>query len=111
MVVHELCSKDELSTKLKEAGNKLVVVDFSATWCQPCVGIKQSFDDLSTKYTDVIFCLMDVDEVSELTAEYEIKKVPTFIFIRDGEKVTSLEGAKVAPIEKKIQELTMMEQA
>uniref|UniRef100_A0A8C2P1R2 Thioredoxin domain-containing protein n=1 Tax=Capra hircus TaxID=9925 RepID=A0A8C2P1R2_CAPHI len=47
---------------LNSAGEKLVVVDFSATWCGPCKMIKPFFHSLSEKYSNVVFLEVDVDD-------------------------------------------------
>ncbi|XP_055488430.1 thioredoxin-2-like [Leucoraja erinacea] len=110
MTVYEILSKDELSAKLKEAGNKLVVVDFYATWCGPCKDIAPKFKAFSTTYTDVIFCKVDTDDVEELNVEYKVKALPTFIFIKDGNEVASVVGANADDVEKLIQQHRGMQQ-
>lgn len=44
-------------------GDKLVVVDFHATWCGPCKIISPKFESFSDVYTDALFAKVDVDEV------------------------------------------------
>ncbi|KAL0287619.1 UNVERIFIED_CONTAM: Thioredoxin H2 [Sesamum angustifolium] len=46
--------------------NKLMVVDFSATWCGPCKFMEPVFNNLAAKYTDVDFVKIDVDELSDV---------------------------------------------
>ncbi|XP_078253017.1 uncharacterized protein LOC144592346 [Rhinoraja longicauda] len=110
MVVLKLCSKDELSTKLKEAGNKLVIVDFSATWCNPCKRIAPIFEVFSNNYTDAFFYKVDEGEAAELCEAYAISAFPTFIFFKDGKQVTTIVGGNDGAIEEKIKELTVMQQ-
>ncbi|KAF3443187.1 hypothetical protein FNV43_RR12868 [Rhamnella rubrinervis] len=45
--------------------SKLMVIDFSATWCGPCKFMEPIFNHLSNKFTDVDFAKIDVDELSE----------------------------------------------
>ncbi|MGH0123854.1 UNVERIFIED_CONTAM: hypothetical protein FKN15_073953 [Acipenser sinensis] len=61
-MVQEIEDKDQFDKALKNAGSKLVVVDFTATWCGPCKSISPFFDALAEKYKDVVFLKVDVDE-------------------------------------------------
>ncbi len=42
---------------------------------------------MSKEFTDVVFVKVDVDECEELAADYNIKAMPTFVFLKDGAKV------------------------
>jgi thioredoxin 1 len=44
-------------------GNKLVVIDFHATWCGPCKVIGPKFDGLKDQYPNFVFAKVDVDDV------------------------------------------------
>ena len=56
------CQAD-FEKKLKDAGSKLVVVDFYATWCGPCKLMLPIFDQLERQFKGpVVFLKVDVDE-------------------------------------------------
>lgn len=78
---------------LKEAGERLVAVDFSATWCRPCRSIKPLFRSLSTKHKDVVFLEVDADEGEGLAKDCNIVCIPTFQFYKKEEKVGEFSGA------------------
>jgi thiol-disulfide isomerase/thioredoxin len=59
-------SSDSQFTKLiKEAGSRLVVVDFFATWCLPCKMIAPIFAEYSIKYPSALFLKVDVDQLHQ----------------------------------------------
>jgi len=78
---------------LQDAGDKLVVVDFTASWCGPCQKIAPVFEALAGAHTDVVFVKVDVDEAEDVAAECGISAMPTFQFYKKGAKVTEMTGA------------------
>merc|ERR1711936_887479 len=79
--------------ELAAAGSKLVVVDFTATWCGPCKRIAPFFDELSTKYSKAVFLKVDVDQCQETAAANGVSAMPTFIFFRNKTKIDKIQGA------------------
>ncbi|KAI8070451.1 Allergen Cop c 2 [Gongronella butleri] len=84
------------------ASDKLVVIDFYATWCGPCKLISPKFEKLVDEYPDVIFAKVDVDEAADVAAEVGVRAMPTFMFFRKGAKVDEVVGANLANIVSKI---------
>ena len=54
-VVVDITSTEELNEALEKAGDKLVVVDYSTSWCGPCKIIAPKFDEFSEQYQGVDF--------------------------------------------------------
>jgi len=71
----------------------LVIVDFFAEWCMPCVMMGPVFERLSEKNTNVKFCKINVDEAPKLSQQYEISSIPCIIFFKDGEEVDRIIGS------------------
>lgn len=78
---------------LEEAGGKLVVVDFTATWCGPCQTIAPYFKELSDEYTDVVFLKVDVDDAQDVATLCDIKCMPTFQFYKNKKMVEDFSGS------------------
>lgn len=55
MAVLDVDSEAEFDKKITSAGSKLVVIDYSTTWCGPCKVIAPKFDQLSEAYPDSVF--------------------------------------------------------
>lgn len=49
--------------------------------------ISPKFEEMAQQFTDVIFLKVDVDENEEVASDYGISCMPTFIFVKNGEKV------------------------
>ncbi|XP_062985260.1 thioredoxin-like [Elgaria multicarinata webbii] len=96
---------EEFSTHLKTADQKLIVVDFSATWCGPCKVIKPFFHSLQEKYPNVIFLEVDVDDAQEVATYCDVKCMPTFQFYKNNEKVHEFSGANKEKLEETIKNL------
>jgi thioredoxin 1 len=59
--VIEIGSKAEWDAQMSGAGDKAVIVDFSAVWCGPCQMIGPVFVQLSSQYDNIVFLKVDVD--------------------------------------------------
>lgn len=63
-----------------------VLLDVYATWCGPCQQMNPIFEELEKELSSKIkFAKLNVDEARELSIQYGVTSVPTFIFIKDGQ--------------------------
>ncbi|XP_045142474.1 thioredoxin-like [Echinops telfairi] len=105
-MVKQIDCKEDFQAALKSAGEKLVVVDFSATWCGPCKMIKPFHHSLCEKYGNAIFLEVDVDDCQDVASEREVKCMPAFQFYKKGQKVGEFSGANKEKLEATINELS-----
>ena len=100
-----LKTKAEYDTALATPG-KLVVVDFTASWCPPCQMIAPKFAELAETLGDsALLVKVDVDENAEAAQSAGISCMPTFQFFKDGAKIHEIQGADFEGIKAKINEL------
>ena len=68
--------------------DKLVIIDFFATWCVPCQMLTPVLKSLDEKYSDEIEVYkVNVDESQNAAMRYGVTAMPTLVFFKDGEEV------------------------
>ncbi len=73
---------------------KLIVVDFTASWCGPCRFIAPILAEIAKKLPNVTFLKVDVDELKTVAEEWGVEAMPTFLFLKEGKLVDKVVGAK-----------------
>ena len=87
-----LINSSEFSGLLQE--DKLLVVDFYATWCGPCKKLSPTLDEVSEELGEQVNLVkVDVDESEDLAMNYGIRSVPTVLFFKNGQQVDKFVGA------------------
>ena len=72
--------------------NKLMIIDFYATWCGPCKAIAPQFTKASEKYTDVSFIKVDADKNKQVLEDLNITGLPTFLVVKEKSVIDKLVG-------------------
>ena len=84
----------QLTSLLKSAGDKLVVIDYFTTWCGPCKAIAPLFQELASSYSSkIVFVKVDGDQSRELCQQQGIQGFPTFQFYLREQQIESFSGA------------------
>lgn len=74
--------------------NRLVLVDFFATWCSPCKMMHPVLEQLKGELGEEIRIIkLDVDKNETVAAAYRIQSVPTLVLFRGGEILWRQSGA------------------
>ena len=73
---------------------RLVIVDFWATWCGPCRMLSPLLDEVEAEMEDkIVVVKVNVDDADEIAMRYRIMSIPTLIFFKDGQMVDRTVGA------------------
>jgi thioredoxin len=65
------------------------IIYFSAEWCGPCKNFKPIMESVSNS---IPVQFVDVDQNPTLAAQYNIRSIPTLIFLKDGQEVNKKPG-------------------
>ena len=82
---------------------KLVLVDFWATWCGPCKMIAPVVEQIAEEYKGKVkIGKVNVDEESEIAGQYQILSIPTLILFKNGKIMNVSVGFRSKSKKKKI---------
>lgn len=73
--------------------NDIVLVDFWAAWCGPCMRFGPIFEASSEEHPDVVHAKVDTEAEQSLAAAASITSIPTLMAFREGILVFSQAGA------------------
>lgn len=89
--IKEILSKDEFADTL--LNNKIVLVDFYATWCGPCKMQSPILHEFKDEVKDKVEIIkVDVDQNPEIAKDFGILSIPTLLLIKEGELVEKTVG-------------------
>lgn len=73
--------------------DKVVLVDFFATWCGPCKMQGPIIEELAKEMGDkAIVGALDVDANPETAGKYNVMSIPTLIIFKGGEAKSTMMG-------------------
>lgn len=64
--------------------NGIVILDWWASWCGPCLAFAPIFEKASEEHPDVVFGKINTDEEQQLSGAFRVEAIPTLMVFRDG---------------------------
>lgn len=83
-IVSELTS-NEFSDFIEE--KSLVLVDFYAEWCMPCLMMAPILEGIAQKNPKIKIGKLNVDDASDLAGKFEVSSIPCMIFFKNGKEI------------------------
>lgn len=89
--VHDLTA--QTVNKVIQKNEVLTIIDFWASWCQPCLMMAPNFKDAAKQLPKVVFAKLQTDKYEQAAAPYNIRSLPTMVAYRGGKEVARQSGA------------------
>lgn len=74
-------------------GEGIVLVDWWASWCGPCLAFAPVFESVAARNPDITFAKVDTEANQQLAGALQIMSIPTLMMFRDGILLFSQPGA------------------
>lgn len=73
-------TKDNFDSIISQ--NNLVVIDFTADWCEPCQAFSESYSAMAKDFPEAIFAQINVGNEVELANDFNVRSVPMIMILR-----------------------------
>ncbi|EDW69759.1 thioredoxin, mitochondrial [Drosophila novamexicana] len=90
--IFKVQSSEDFDKKVKNS-QEPVIVDFFATWCNPCKLLTPRIETIVGEQAGSIkLAKVDIDEHSELALDYDVGAVPVLMVMQNGKEVQRMVG-------------------
>lgn len=72
----------------------IILVDFYAKWCGPCMMLSPILEEISNSRGEYNIVKVNVDECPDVTSKLKIDTIPTMIIYKDGKIVDKYIGLR-----------------
>lgn len=84
-------------SKTIQKNDVLTIVDFWASWCQPCLMMAPQFKDAARQLPAVVFAKVQTDKYEQAAAPFNIRSLPTMVAFKNGKEIARQSGALPTP--------------
>ena len=79
----------------QQTKNKVVLVDFWATWCAPCRMMAPVLNDVASELSgNSLVGKVDIEKFQSLAQKFKVRSIPTLILFKNGAEINRFVGIK-----------------
>lgn len=64
--------------------DRLVIVDFWATWCTPCRMLSPILEEIAAERPDIKICKINMDDAQDIAEQYAVMSLPALLYFKNG---------------------------
>ncbi|KAF9913796.1 Glutaredoxin 3 [Lobosporangium transversale] len=98
----DLESDEQFAKIFDPSSSTVYAFNFWASWAPPCTQMNEIFEELATKNPAIRFIKIEAEKFPDISEEYEIAAVPSFVIVKEGEVVDRVDGANPPELSKTI---------
>jgi len=95
-------STEHFQQLLSEDLNRVSLLNFWASWAEPCKQMNEVVLELAKKYEKVLVLQIDAEEYEDISESFDINSVPSFVILRGHTLLDRIEGADAARLTEKV---------
>lgn len=88
------------------SSNKVVLVQYAASWCGNCRIMKPKFKKLAGEHENTTFVIADAEKFPESRKLANVTNLPTFAAFKDGKLINQIQTNKLEPLQELVNEVT-----
>ena len=79
----------------QQTKNKVVLVDFWASWCAPCRMMAPVLNDVASELSgNSLVGKVDIEKFQSLAQKFKVRSIPTLILFKNGVEINRFVGIK-----------------
>lgn len=99
MKVQEILSSEKFIeiVESKDLHDKVIVIDFYASWCNPCIKLGDYLNKLVIKSENLVFFKINVDneKCSHVIDKFDISSIPRILMIKNSTVIEDITGFNI----------------
>jgi thioredoxin 1 len=89
----EILELDEKNFETTLKKEKLILIDFWAEWCGPCIMMSSIIEKFASESKNIKVTKVNADFNKKIVEKYQIRGLPQFILIKNGKEIKRFAGA------------------